>query len=472
MRERSLAAVAAVLGADLPAGASADLTVGPDVVIDSRHATAGALFVALPGERVDGHAFAVAAAANGAVAMIGSRPVAALPTLVVEDPQQALAELAGQVVAEEAARGLVRIAITGSSGKTSTKDLVAQVLAAAGATVSPPGSFNNEIGVPLTALRIDHQTRFLVSEMGARGLGHIAWLCSFVPPTIAAVLNVGHAHLGEFGSVETIAQAKGEIVEALDEHGWAVLNADDPAVSAMAPRTSARTAFFSIEAEPDRGDLRVWAEELVPDELQRFRFALRCRGVVTGRATVALTGSGRHQVANAVAAAAIGLAAGLDVPTVAAALTNARASSRWRMELHHTDDGVLVVNDAYNANPDSMTAALHAVAGLRRPGGRLFAVLGDMLELGDDAAAAHRAIGDLAGRLDFSVIGVGELAQHLVDAAIEAGSEARMIPVEQAAESLRPELSPGDVVLVKASRGLALERVAQALTEPTPGGTA
>ena len=467
MRDWTLAAVAEAVGAELAAELG-DRRVGPDVVIDSRLATPGSLFVALPGERVDGHDFAGAAAAGGAVAALCSRPVAAdLTSLVVADPQRALADLARAVIAQERARGLRTIALTGSSGKTSTKDILAQVLARAGATVSPPGSFNNEIGVPLTALHVDADTRYLVSEMGARGLGHVAWLCSVVPPDIAAVLNVGHAHVGEFGSVAAIAAAKGEIIEGLDETGWAVLNADDPLVAAMAPRTAARIACFSGSGRPAAGELRVWADDAVPDELQRYGFTLHAEGPAGGSALVQLRVSGRHQVHNAAAAAAVALAAGLGLDEVAAGLSSAVPLSRWRMELQPRPDGVLIVNDAYNANPDSMAAALATVAGLRRPGGRLIAVLGDMLELGADGPEAHRALGRAAAEGGFEVIGVGELGAEIAAAAAAAGGRAAAAAgADEALRLARTGLTAGDVVLVKASRGLALDRVALRLMDP------
>ena len=300
MRERTIRELAALAGAE---PVDSDRPVGPDVVIDSRLATPGAVFVALPGEHVDGHDFVGAAAARGAAAAICTRVTdAPLVHLVVGDALAGLGALATGVVAQAKASGLACIGVTGSSGKTSTKDLLGQVLAASAPTVSPQGSFNNEIGVPLTALRIDAATRYLVSELGARGAGHIAELCRIVPPDVGMVLNVGHAHLGEFGSVAGIAAAKGELVEALPADGWAVLNADDPLVLGMAARTAARLATFSLAGEPDDGELRVWAEDIEPDALQRHAFTLRSAGVAAAAVPVRLQGPGRHQVANALAA--------------------------------------------------------------------------------------------------------------------------------------------------------------------------
>lgn len=450
-----------------------DALVGPDVVIDSRAATPGALFVAIPGERVDGHDYLAAAASGGAAAALTGREVDAdLAHVVVDDPVAGLARLARHAVDRERARGLVVVGVTGSSGKTSTKDLIGQVLGSFGPSVVPPGSFNNEIGAPLTACRVDAGTRFLVSEMGARGIGHIRALTEVTPPDIGAVLNVGHAHVGEFGSVEGIARAKGELVEALDADGWAVLNADDPLVAAMADRTPARLALFSTVGEPGAGDLRVWASDLVADDLQRFSFTLNATGTLVGSAPVALGVLGRHNVANALAAAAVALAAGLDLSGVADALTAARPQSRWRMELTTRADGLAILNDAYNANPDSMAAALHSLAGLRRPGGRLVAAVGDMLELGDTSAAAHREVGELAARLGIDeVLAVGTFGNHVVDGVAAGGGRGQYLTSkDELTRHLRAVLGPRDVVLVKASRGLALETVAEALADADDEG--
>lgn len=466
MRERRANELAALAGGRLVG--DPDTRVGPDVVIDSRAATPGCLFVALPGEHADGHDFAAAAVAAGAAAVLVGRELdLAVPQLLVEDPAAGLARLGAGLVAEALAGGLVSIAITGSSGKTSTKDLAAQVLAAAGATIAPQGSQNNEIGVPLTAARLGPGTRFLVSELGARGQGHIRWLCEIVTPRVGAVINVGHAHLGEFGTVAGIAQAKGELVEVLPVDGWAVLNADDDLVAAMTSRTAARIAAFAVGAEPAFGELRVWATEISLDARQRPSFTLHAVRSSSEEpdettATVTLQVSGAHQVANALAAATIALTQGLEVTAVAEALGRAVAQSKWRMELTERADGVLVVNDAYNANPDSMTAALRALAALRRPGGRLLAVLGDMLELGPAAAAEHRAIGRLAAELGIDQLIV--IGSHAADLA--AGAEAAGLAVSIATDSAAAAaaatawLRAADVVLVKASRGLALEAVA------------
>jgi UDP-N-acetylmuramoyl-tripeptide--D-alanyl-D-alanine ligase len=450
----TLAEVAELAGGALTG--PADAVVTGKVTLDSRMVVPGDLFVAFPGERVDGHNFLGAAASAGAVAALSMRPDDALPTIVVEDPVVALGRLASGVHARLAAADLLTVAITGSSGKTSTKDLLGQVLAAAGPTVSPPGSYNNDIGLPLTVLTADERTRFLVLEMGARGVGHIARLCGLAPPEIGVVLNVGSAHLGEFGSPERTAQAKGELVEALPGTGTAVLNADDPRVLGMAPRTSARVLTTGRGADAD-----VRATGVTLDDSAHPRFTLVAAGE---EHAVALQVAGEHQVANALSAAGAALAAGMRPADVAVALSAATARSRWRMEVDRRADGVTVVNDAYNANPESMRAALAALSGM--PAGRRIAVLGAMGELGPGAPAEHERLGrdaaaagvDLIVALGADAVGIAEGA---VAAGRRAGEESVHVPDRAAARELLSEvLRPGDVVLVKASRAYGLELLA------------
>lgn len=476
MRRRSTDELAAQVGGRVvgPAG-SGSTEVGPDVVTDSRLATPGALFVARPGEHADGHDFVPAAAAGGAAAVLGTRPTE-LPTVVVPDVVAALGRLGRAVV--DGTPGLQVVGITGSSGKTSTKDLLAQVLEPVGPCVSPAGSFNTEVGVPLTATRIEPGTRFLVSEMGARGIGHIRYLCGLTPPQVGMVLNVGTAHLGEFGDRDAVARAKGELVEEVPADGWAVLNADDPRVLGMRPRTRARVALFAVDSRPPAADRQVWAEQVGTAGPGRYAFRLHCADEAGERqAPVELTGLGRHQVANAVAAAAAALCVGLDLDQVAAGLSAAGARSRWRMELSTRPDGVLVLNDAYNANPDSMQAALAAAAELvadqRRshPGARLVAVLGEMLELGEQSRTEHHALGGAAAAAGVSeLLVLGEHAEDVVAGFDGRGSSATgvvgatvLATKEDAVPSLSGRLAPGDVVVVKASRACELQTVAEQL---------
>jgi UDP-N-acetylmuramoyl-tripeptide--D-alanyl-D-alanine ligase len=450
----TLAEVAALTDGQLTG--PGDGTVTGSVTIDSRTVAPGDLFVAVPGERVDGHDFLGAAAAAGAVGALTTRPDGALPCVVVDDPVAALGRLAAGVHERLTAAGLCTLAITGSSGKTSTKDLLGQVLAGAGPTVSPPGSYNNDIGLPLTVLSADEATRYLVLEMGSRGPGHIARLCHVARPQVGVVLNVGSAHLGEFGSPEGIAQAKGELVEALPDDGTAVLNADDPRVQGMASRTRARV--LTTGHGPD-ADVRATGVSL--DESARARFTLIAGGE---EHPVTLQVVGEHQVANALSAAGAALAAGMAPAEVAAALSAAGPRSRWRMEVERRADGVVVVNDAYNANPESMRAALAALAGL--PATRRIAVLGAMAELGPDAAAEHERLGrDVAAAGIDLVVAVGADAVGIADGATghgrRAGEESVHVPDRAAARELLSEvLRPGDVVLVKASRSYGLELLA------------
>ncbi|MFC1412407.1 UDP-N-acetylmuramoyl-tripeptide--D-alanyl-D-alanine ligase [Streptacidiphilus sp. N1-12] len=442
------------------------LVTGP-VVHDSRLVGPGALFAAVVGERVDGHDFAERAVREGgAVAVLASRPVG-VPAVVVADVVEGLSRLAHEVTRR--AVDTTVIALTGSAGKTSTKDLIAQVLGAEGPTVFTEGSFNNEIGLPLTALRVAPDTRFLVLEMGARHKGDIAHLTGITPPRIGLVLNVGTAHMGEFGSREGIAEAKGEMVESLSEAGTAVLNLDDPLVRAMASRTAARVRYFGESAEAD-----VRAQDVRLDASGRAAFTLV---TPAGSAPVALRLYGEHHVANALAAAAVATECGMDVRRIAAALGEAGSLSRWRMELTERQDGVTVINDAYNANPDSMRAALRALAAIggRGPGARrTWAVLGEMRELGEDSLGEHDAVGRLAVRLNIATlvaVGGREAACMELGARNEGswGEESVLVPdVDTAIELLREQLGPGDVVLVKASRSVGLERVAEALLSDVP----
>ncbi|MFD7631086.1 UDP-N-acetylmuramoyl-tripeptide--D-alanyl-D-alanine ligase [Streptomyces sp. NPDC059851] len=469
----SLAEIADITGGrphDIP-DPSVRIT-GP-VVIDSRQVEAGSLFAAFAGEHVDGHDYAGKAVDSGAAAVLAARPLG-VPAIVVPDVEKALGALARAVVQR---LGTDVVALTGSAGKTSTKDLIAQVLQAHAPTVWTPGSLNNEIGLPLTALRATEETRHLVLEMGARGIGHIAYLTGLTPPRIGLVLNVGTAHIGEFGGREQIALAKGELVEALPaaaDGGVAVLNADDPLVRAMSARTRARTLLFG---EAEDADVRASEVRMTPAGQPSFTLH-----TPTGCGEVTLRLYGEHHVSNALAAAAVAHVLGMSVDEIATALSGAGTLSRWRMEVTERADGVTVVNDAYNANPESMRAALRALAAMggaaRANGGRTWAVLGPMAELGDSALAEHDAVGRLAVRLNVSkLVAVGgREASWLQLGAYNEGSwgeESVLVSDAQAAiDLLRSELRPGDVVLVKASRSIGLERVAQALLDGAEGEVA
>jgi UDP-N-acetylmuramoyl-tripeptide--D-alanyl-D-alanine ligase len=449
----TLAEVAAAVGGVLTDAPDPAARVTGDVELDSRRIGPGGLFVALAGARVDGHEHAAGAVRAGAVGVLAARPVG-VPAVVVPDVPEALASLAHAVL--DRLPAVTVVGVTGSSGKTSTKDLLAQLLAELGPTVAPPGSFNNELGHPYTVLRSTVDTRYLVLEKSSRGIGHIAWLTRVARPRIGVVLNVGSAHLGEFGSRENIALAKSELVQALPADGLAVLNADDPLVLGMASRTAARVV--TVGSSP-AADVRAVGVSL--DPLGRPSYELV---TAAGSVPVTLAVHGAHQVGNSLAAAAVALELGLPLAGVAAALGRARALSRWRMEVTERADGVLVVNDAYNANPESMAAALRALVTMAR-GRRSWAVLGAMGELGGSADAEHRRVGALAAELGVDrVVVVGPDAAPIHTA---AGAESLQVPgVDEAITLLRAELRPEDVVLVKASRAAGLERVALALAEP------
>lgn len=451
-----------VVGGEVPPAADPMLT---GVSIDSRTAEPGDLFVALRGEARDGHDFVAGAFRRGAAAALVARPVDATGAggtqIVVPDPMAALTALAAHV--REVVDPFV-VGITGSVGKTTTKDLLAAVVARRFRTVASPHSFNNELGVPLTLLAADPDTEVVVCEMGARGPGHIAALCRYVRPHVGVVTNVGVTHYGEFGSREAIAGEKGQLVRALPESGAAVLNADDPVVAEMAELAAGEVIAYGMSP-----DAYVRAEGVAWDRLGRPELRLRAGGESVW---VSLGVSGRHQVGNALAAAAAGIALGVPLDECARGLASASLSP-WRMEVHEgvlgNGGGVVVVNDAYNASPASMASALETCAGMVRDaprGGRLIAVLGYMAELGEMEQAEHERVGALAAALAQEVVVVGERASGIAVGARAAGLEAvrGARDAQDVQRALgRLELREGDVVLVKASRVAGLESVAEAL---------
>ncbi|GFG75575.1 UDP-N-acetylmuramoyl-tripeptide--D-alanyl-D-alanine ligase [Mycobacterium botniense] len=499
MIDLSVAQIAEIVGgelADISPQAAAATRVTGTVEFDSRRTTPGGLFVALPGARADGHDHAAVAVAGGAVAVLAARPVG-VPAIVVRPRSHpssdahpgvlehdadgsgaavlaALANLASAVAAELIARGLTVIGITGSSGKTSTKDLLAAALRPLGAVVAPPGSFNNELGHPWTVLRATGDTDYLVLELSARHPGNIAALAAIAPPAVGVVLNVGTAHLGEFGSREAIAATKAELPQSISEHGVVVLNVDDPAVAAMAGATAARVVRVSRAASTAAGPSDVWAGPVTLDELARARFTLHAGD---DTAAVSLRLSGDHQVSNALCAAAAALECGADIHQVAEALSAAGPVSQHRMQVVTRADGVTVIDDAYNANPDSMRAGLQALVWIARRSGRRrrsWAVLGEMAELGDDTIREHDRIGRLAVRLDVSrlvVVGTGRSMSAMHHGAVMEGSwggeVSAVADADAALALLRAELRPGDVVLVKASNAAGLGALADALVAET-----
>jgi UDP-N-acetylmuramoyl-tripeptide--D-alanyl-D-alanine ligase len=489
MTPMNLGLIAAVTGGTV-VGGDPSAVVSSEFVIDSRSCVPGSMFVAVVGERVDGHSFGANAVAAGAVGVLGTRAIPGVPCVVVGSVVDALAALARYVLAS--LPSAVVAGITGSSGKTSTKDLSFSLVRQLGPTIAPAGSFNTEYGLPLTVLRADLDTRYLVLEMSARGIGHIAYLCGIAPPKYGAVLNVGHAHAGEFGGLDQVAVAKGELVEALPPSGVAILNADDPRVLAMASRTSARVVTFSVGAGVPGGGVLgadmpgggVLGADILGADILAAGVRLDALGrasytLVTpaGSAPVSLRVHGAHQVPNSLAAAALALELGMEVDEIAAGLSAAQARSRWRMEVTTRPDGVVVINDAYNANPESVRAALDALAHMTRSSGdglsgdgRAFAVLGRMAELGGESSDLHASVGRYAATLGVAVlVAVGDEAAPVLAGARNVrswhGEAVAMPDVSAAVEFLHDRLKPGDVVLVKASRAASLESAAELLAE-------
>lgn len=482
----SLAQIAEVVGGELHDTPDPVALVTGSIEFDSRKITTGGLFVALRGARVDGHEFAERAISDGAVAVLAARPVG-VPAIVVKPSGRpdsnaeifahdedgaaaavvtALGALARYVSGQLTEQGLTIVGITGSAGKTSTKDFIASVLERTGPTVAPPGSFNNEIGHPYTALRCEDATKFLVSELSARGIGHIAHLAQIARPRIGVELNVGTAHLGEFGSRENIALAKGELVEALPaaaDGGVAILNADDPLVAGMAPRTRAEVVTYSTT---DPG-ATVHATGIRLDDVARASFTLHAPDVAP--IAVKLKVFGEHQVSNALAATAVGLAVGMELPTIAAALESHINASAHRMDVATSSDGVTVINDAYNANPDSMRAGIAALAYTTsaRPEARSFAVLGEMGELGTDSETAHRELGEELAKYNIQhlvVVGTSPACRAMASSAAQQGITTEIVDdVAEATRLLTCQLGRKDVVLVKASNSQGLWRVAEQL---------
>ncbi|WP_034269225.1 UDP-N-acetylmuramoyl-tripeptide--D-alanyl-D-alanine ligase [Actinospica robiniae] len=472
----TLGELARIVDGELAPGTDPAITVTGPAFLDSREIVPGGLFAAFDGEQADGHDYASSAIEAGAAAMLGSRD-AGVPGVLVPDVEAALGRLAREVLLR--LTGTTVIALTGSSGKTSTKDMLGQVLSGHGPTVFTEGSFNNEKGLPLTVLRADQDTKFLVLEMGARGIGHIKYLCELAPPRVGLVLNIGSAHAGEFGSKEQTALAKGELIEALPPEGLAVLNADDPYVAEMEVRTVAETITFG-----EHPSARVRAEDVELDQngCPSFTLVLSAADASLSRAEpdladaasarVALQVVGEHHVSNALAVAAVCLGVGMSVPEVAAGLAAARALSGGRMAVTARPDGVVVIDDAYNANPESVRAGLKALVTLARsrPGARSWAVLGHMAELGDRSVEEHDAIGRLAVRLRIDrLVAVGAEAAMIHAGAGHEGSGGQETTLvadsDEAIALLREQLRPGDVVLVKASHSVGLRRVARALLE-------
>ncbi len=464
----SLARITAVLGGELR-------TVGPhtpDSVVDgavdtdSRQMGPGTIFVAKPGATTDGHNYVGVAAEAGAVLAIVERPVdVAITQIVVADAVAALADLAREVVAEVRAGGGLRIVgITGSNGKTTTKNMLARILEAEGETVAPINSYNNEVGAPLTMLRVTATTRFLVSEFGAAKMGRIAQLAGIVEPDLSIVLMVGMAHAGGFGGIEETAKAKSELVTATRRGGTSILNLDDPRVAAMRSIADERGITVIGFGQGHDADVRADAIEVTAS-------GTSC--VITTKDAAALPLRlkvlGAHHVNNALAAIAAAGALGVPTEAAIARLETLEIAERWRMQ-PLGNERVRIINDAYNASPDSMAAALRTLAQITQPHERTVAVLGAMNELGEDAGEEHDRIGVLAVRLNIQrIVVVGAEARRLYLSAVGEGSwdseAVHLLDQDSAFEYLKTELREGDRVLVKSSNSVGLRHLGDRLGE-------
>ena len=438
------------------------------VATDSRSCKPGDLFAAIVGERVDGHDYVGQAISSGASALLTSKLVEGSQVLVQNSPDgldpviHAIAKVSKHV--RSLMRGVEVIGITGSSGKTSTKDMIGQVLSHAATTHAPAGSQNNELGLPLTLLSAPRGVKYLVAEMGMRGVGHITYLCELAQPTIGVITNVGRAHIGEVGSIEGIAKAKSELVRAIESSGVVVLNADDERVMAMRELTQATVFTYGFAPTAD-----VRAENLQLSAYGSYNFDLVYRGE---RIPTSIPMLGEHNVLNALAASAVGIAVGMEVVDIARALTTLKQMSKWRMEVNQIPGNVTIINDAYNANPESMTAALETLTAIPATG-NTFAILGKMHELGETSDAIHAQIAKLAIELGVTqVIAIGESAKSYVlpplSTSATAGEKAEtkaqksvwLPDFDSACDYIVNEVNSGDILLFKASRAEQFEVLA------------
>lgn len=466
MFDLSLGQVCEIVGGKLIGDPSIRLS---GISIDSRTSNSGDLFAAIIGERVDGHEFVEQASKAGVTAFLTSREVTADQVIVPPSPDaldpviHAIAKLSAHV--RTLMNGVEVIGVTGSSGKTSTKDMIGQVLSHAGVTHAPAGSLNNELGLPLTLLSVPIDAKYLVAEMGMRGLGHITHLCNLAQPTIGVVTNIGQAHIGEVGSIEEIAKAKSELVKAIPATGFVVLNADDERVVAMRTLTEATVLTFGFSEKTD-----VKAENLQLTETGSYNFDL-----VFGeeRIPTSIPILGEHNVANALAATAVGLAVGMKIKDIASALTALEQMSKWRMEVKQLPGNVTMINDAYNANPESMTAALQTLTAIPARG-QTFAILGKMHELGEASDVIHVQIANLAVELGVThVVAVGELAKSYSLAGLASTDTVADLSESKAPESvwlpdfakacnyIVKQVNSGDILLFKASRAEHFEVLAE-----------
>jgi UDP-N-acetylmuramoyl-tripeptide--D-alanyl-D-alanine ligase len=468
----SLAQIAAAVGGSIIGDGFAEIRVTGSVETDSRLVSVGALFFAKPGEVTDGHNFVASAQDSGAVAAVVEREVAGvtIPQILVENVVEALGQLAKFVLAEVRKGGQLKVVgITGSNGKTTTKNMLRAILSQVGPTIAPIESYNNEVGAPISVLKIDRETRFLVAELGAGGPGSISYLAKVTRPDVAVELKVGMAHAGEFGGIETTAAIKAELLKELSSDSISVLNADDTYVRQMAIDVPGKSVWFGTSEGCD-----YWADNYELS-LAGTSFDLHWpESDVTGGShitRVQLQILGEHHVMNALASAAVAHQLGVAPDVIVLALEALPLAEKWRMQLTHTSDGISVINDAYNASPDSTKAALQTLAQLgRQTGRRTVAILGEMAELGEFARTEHDAIGRTAVRLNIGlVIAIGENAKLIYMGANLEGSydgESQYIEsLDGALPTVRGMLRAGDIVLVKSSKSANLRHLGDALLE-------
>ncbi|MEV1130641.1 UDP-N-acetylmuramoyl-tripeptide--D-alanyl-D-alanine ligase [Agromyces sp. NPDC049794] len=463
----TLAEIASAVGGALrldSTDATPETVVDGAVTTDSREVGRGDVFFAKRGEFDDGHNFAPAAADQGAALVVVEHPLdLAVPQIVVDDSVDALGALATEVVDRVRALGKLRIVgVTGSNGKTTTKNLLRAVLERVGPTVAARKSFNNEVGAPITMLELTPETQYLVAEMGASAVGEIARLVRMARPDVGIVLKVGLAHAGEFGGIEQTVRAKSEMVTDLLETDVAVLNFDDPRVASMAGLTKARVVWFGLGGHADVRATQLSVHARGTD------FTVTIPGGETARVHFGVLGE--HHVMNALAAIAASVELGVPLPVIVEALESMTLAERWRMQVMGGRDGVTVINDAYNASPDSMSAALKTLAQVQAPGTRTIAVLGEMSELGEFSGEEHDRIGLLAVRLGISqLIVVGRNARRLHISAINEGSwdgESTYVETADEAFDLVTAIArPGDTVLVKSSNSAGLRHLGDRLGE-------
>ena len=468
MIEISLREIVEAIGAKPNEAAAADLEllVSGSVETDSRLVGAGSLFFAKPGEVTDGHLFVSASAKAGAVASVVEHLVddaADHPQLVVPNVVEALGLLAKHVLGVLSATGNLQvIGVTGSNGKTTTKNMLREILSAAGETIAPIESYNNEVGAPISMLKASHDTRFLVVEMGAGGLGSIAYLADIAKPNIGVVLKVGLAHVGEFGGIETTAKIKAELPAALHENDIFVYNADDGYVRDMVDLNRAKKVSFGTA-----GDSQYRATDLSLS-IDGTSFEMHWPDAEISKVMLKILGE--HHVMNALASLSVADQLGVDRTKAIAALESMELAERWRMQVSHRSDGVTIINDAYNASPDSTRAALQTLAQLGKTGRRTIAILGEMAELGHASRTEHDAIGRVVVRLNIDqLVVVGEGARLIHSGAVLEGSwdgESLFFEeIDQALEAVREMLEPGDIVLVKSSKSANLRHLGDKLME-------